>query len=97
MFEVVEIGALSRKRWFRAQHQAVKIKAVSSSSCEKLVRSFEGHGKYTVQKHRAEFTEGEVLTVWLSGTSMLSIGDRMSVQTLAAQGCLGHCFRIVEA
>lgn len=99
MFEVVEIGpTVETKRWFRSptRSRPVKLKAVATASCEKLGRTFEGYGKYTTQKYRAEFSEGEVITLWFSDSKLVALGDRMSVQTLAGQGYLNHCFRLVE-
>ena len=100
MFEVVEIGpTVETKRWFRSPSRSrpVKLKAVTMGSCEKLGRTFEGYGKYTTQKYRAEFSEGEVLTLWFSDSKLLAIGDRVSVQSLAGDGYLNRYFRLVEA
>ena len=97
MFEVMEIGPLTRKRWFKSRLRVVKLKTVASAQCEKISRSFEGHGNYSTQLYRAEFTEGEVITVGLPASQMLSIGDRMSLQSIAALGAIEHCFRMVAA
>lgn len=100
MFEVVEIGPIAEtKRWFRfpLRSRPVKLKAIAAAYCEKLERTFEGHGKYTTQKYRAEFGEGEVLTIWFSNSKLLAVGDRLSVQSLAGDGYLHRYFRMVEA
>lgn len=99
MFEVVEIDpTVETKRWFRSPSTSrpVKLKAVTSACCEKLDRTFEGYGKYTTQKYRAEFSEGEVLTIWFSNSKLLAVGDRISVQSLAGDGYLSRYFRLVE-
>ena len=93
MFEVVEIGPITKKRWFRPRLRTIKLKAISSSEFEKLAR----HGNWSVQKYRAEFTEGDVITVGLSDAPILVIGDHISVHSLAAQGSIEHFFRLVKA
>src|SRR5688572_13769421 len=100
MFEVVEIGpVVETKRWFRKsiKSRPVKLKTIAAASCEKLGRTFEGYGNFSTQKYRAEFSEGEVLTVWISTSKLLNVGDRLSVQSLAGDGHLNRYFRLVEA
>ena len=97
MFEVVEIGPMAEtKRWFRSptRSRPVKLKVVSTTFVEKLGRTFEGYGNYSTQTYRADFTEGEVITIWFSGSKLMAVGDRMSVETLAGQGYLSSYFRL---
>jgi hypothetical protein len=84
------------KRWFKSptRSRPVKLRAVSTAFVEKLNRTFEGHGKYSTQTYRADFTEGDVITIWFSDSEMVAVGDRMSVETLAGQGHLSSYFRL---
>lgn len=95
MFEVVEIGSPERKRFFKRQNRPVKIRALKSTCCEQLKRTFEGYGNYSVQTYRADFFEGEVLTILAPVSEMISLGDQLSVESLVAQGQLSTRFRLV--
>ena len=98
MFEVVEIGpVVETKRWFRSptRSRPVKLKAVNSACVEKLGRTFQGYGNYSIQTYRADFTEGDAITIWLSLSKMVAIGDRMSAEALAGQGYLNGYFLLV--
>jgi hypothetical protein len=97
VFEVIEIGPITEtKRWFRSSSRIrpAKLKVVSTTFVEKLDRTFEGHSRYSTQTYRADFTEGEVITIWFSESKMLAIGDLMSAETLAGQGYLSDYFRL---
>lgn len=97
LFEVVEIGPFEKKRFLRRQssYRPIKLRCVQSARCEKLGRTFEGHGHYSAQTYRAEFSEGEVISIWVSGLPLLAVGDRLGLESLAAQGWLDDYFRLV--
>lgn len=98
MFEVLEIGQLSKKRWFsRRRYRPVKLKALAPLFCEELSRKFEGYQKYSVQTYRADFSEGSVVTVWLRESEMIAVGDKLSVEALAGQGYLNPFFRLIKS
>jgi hypothetical protein len=96
MFEVIEIGA-AKKRWlFGIKRVPVKMKATTAMSCELLNRTFEGHGNYSTQRYRADFSEGDVITVRVPASDiMIAVGDRQSAESLAGQGLLKSYFRLV--
>ena len=96
MFEVIEIGAPKRKWRFGTEHVSVKMKATTAMFCELLGRTFQGYGKYTVQTYRADFSEGDVITVLFRSSDMIAVGDRRSVESLAGQGYLKPYFRLVR-
>jgi hypothetical protein len=95
MFEIIEIGAAKRRWLFGAKRVPIKLKATTGMSCEMLDRSFEGHGHFTTQTYRADFSEGDVITVRIPISDMISVGDRRSADSLAGQGCLKRYFRLV--
>jgi hypothetical protein len=70
MFEVIEIGAPERKRFFGKERVPVKMKATTAMFCELLGRTFQGYGKYTTQTYRADFSEGDVITIHISSSDM---------------------------
>jgi hypothetical protein len=69
---------------------------VAPAVLEKLDRTFEGYQKFTVQTYRAEFTEGEVLTIQAPSADLFAIGDRVSAESLMAQGHLQNRFQLVR-
>ena len=99
MFEIIEIGRLSRRRFFRRPQQLrqVKLKAVKDTFCEKLGKHYEGRGRYSVRTYRADFSEGTVITVWFASTDLIALGDKVSVETLAGQGYLNQFFRMTDS
>jgi hypothetical protein len=84
MFEVVEIGPLEKKRLLRRQRRQIKLRCLSTTFCEKLGRSFEGHGRYTTQTYRADFSEGETVIFVMTGTPLWAVGDQLGIESLAA-------------
>jgi hypothetical protein len=96
MFEVIEIGGTTKKSWFsRVQYLQVKLKALDNLSCEKLGRNFEGYQHYSTQTYRAGFSKDSVITVFLPVREMVTVGDKLSVESLAGQGYLDRFFRLV--
>jgi hypothetical protein len=95
MFEVIEIGAAKKKWLFGIKRVPVKMKATTAMSCELLGRTFQGHGNYTTQRYRADFSEGDVITVRVPSSDMIAVGDRRSAESLAGQGLLKSYFRLV--
>jgi hypothetical protein len=63
MFEVIEIGAAKKTWLFGIKRVPVKMKATTAMSCELLDRTFQGHGRYTTQRYRDDFSKGDVITV----------------------------------
>ena len=97
MFEIVEIGpevttGLLRKRSYRQ----VKLCCVTPVVLEILDRTFEGYQKFTVQTYRAEFTESEVITIQVPSADLIAVGDRVSAESLRAQGHLQNRFQLVR-
>jgi hypothetical protein len=65
-------------------------------SCDLLGWTFEGHGNYSTQRYRADFSEGDVITVLVRASdNMIAVGDRQSAESLAGQGLLKSYFRLV--
>jgi len=96
MFEVIEIGRPQRKWRFGRKRVSVKLKATTAMSCELLDRTFEGHGHYTTQTYRADFSEGEVITIVFSRTEIVTVGDQRSIESLAGQGYLKPFLRMIR-
>src|SRR5438105_4331854 len=95
MFEVIEIGA-PKRRWFLGTKRVpVKLKAITAMSCEMLGRTFQGYRNFSTQRYRADFSEGDVITVRVPSSDMIAVGDRRSAESLAGQGCLKSYFRLV--
>lgn len=95
MFEIIEVGPLEKKRLLRRQYRQLKLRCLKSAICEKLGRTFEGYQRYSTQTYRAEFSEGEIITISVSGTSLFAVGDKLGVDSLGAQGYLDSRFRLV--
>jgi hypothetical protein len=96
VFEVIEIGPPTKKRLFRkAVWLPVKMRATTPMTCEVLRRTFEGHGNYSTQTYRANFGEGEVVTVHLHASDIVAVGDMRSIESLTAQGYLRNYMRLV--
>lgn len=95
MFEVIYVGPPTKKRLFRPSLIPVKMRATAPMACEYLRRSFEGHGHYSTQTYRADFREGDVITLYVHGWEMIAVGDQRSAESLAGQGYLGGYFRMV--
>lgn len=98
MFEVVEIGQIpNRAGLFRqqARYRQVKLIARAAMSCQKLGRTFEGHGNYSIQTYQGDFAEGETISVPIEISTLLAIGDMLSIQSLVATGSLDDYLRLV--
>lgn len=98
MFEVIEIAKLPFRRWFewyRTERVPVKIKATKAMSCERLGPTFQKNGSSNNDIYRADFSEGEVITIYIpsSAVETISEGDMRSVATLDAEGYLKSYFR----
>lgn len=98
MFEVIEIApAPGRTGFFRrqARHRQVKLRAKAAMSCQKLGRTFEGHGNYSVQTYQGDFSSGETISVALDINALLAVGDLLSIESLLATGSLDDYLRMV--
>ena len=96
MFEVIEIGVPEKRGFFRRKRIPVKMRATTAMHCEMLGRTFQGHGKCTIQTYHVDFNEGDVITLRFPKTEVVSVGDRRSIESLSGQGYLKNYFRMVS-
>jgi hypothetical protein len=96
VFEVIEVLPPTRKTWLRRKYSVpVKVRAMASMTCQTLVRTFEGHGHYSVQTYQVDFAEGEVVTLFFRPSDSVAVGDRRSLYTLLGQGYVAPFFRLI--
>jgi hypothetical protein len=98
MFEVVELAAIPGRTGFfsrQARHRPVKLVAKAKMSCQKLGRSFEGHGQYSVQTYQGDFSEGETISILVDISTLIAVGDLLSMESLLATGSLDGYLRLV--
>jgi hypothetical protein len=97
MFEVIAIGTLRKKKlwFFGASGVNVRLRATTAMSCETLGRTFQGHGRYTTQTYRVDFSEGDIITLFFHPTDAIPVGSKRSIKSLMGQGYLRNYYRLV--